>query len=292
LKRIHALILTNGSHKNLLLSTKLITLACFETPTMDYARKLFDLMPERDLFLWNTMIRGYVDLGPCQEAIVLYRDMHRIGLLPDSYTFPSVVRSCAVLSALMEGREVHCNIIKNGFDLDVFVHSLITMYSQSRGGFNSELVFGYVQNGFFEKGLGIFSEMIALGTQPNAITLVSILPACVGLEFLNLGKLVHGCAVKLGVYSDISLINTLITLYGEYGIVDTARSLFDQMPVQSLTNADRYAIKLFRRMLIEKVEFDYVTMVSVTSAYANLHYKKREYKTRKLLRRHVPRRKK
>ncbi|KAL7193986.1 hypothetical protein ACSBR2_025597 [Camellia fascicularis] len=72
LKRIHALILTNGSHKNLLLSTKLITLARYVAPTMDYARKLFDLMPERDLFLWNTMIRGYADLGRCQEAIVLY----------------------------------------------------------------------------------------------------------------------------------------------------------------------------------------------------------------------------
>ncbi|GMP36798.1 hypothetical protein CsSME_00008806 [Camellia sinensis var. sinensis] len=66
--------------------------------------------------------------------------MHRIGLLPDNYTFPSVVRSCVVLSALMEGREVHCSIIKNGFDLDVFVHSLITMYSQSGRGSNSELV--------------------------------------------------------------------------------------------------------------------------------------------------------
>ncbi|CAL5328635.1 unnamed protein product [Camellia sinensis] len=258
------------------------------TKTSSYPRNsspylaLFDdLMPERDLFLWNTMIRGYADLGPCQEAIVLYRDMHRIGLLPDSYTFPSVVRSCAVLSALMEGREfINYNVLAEW------------------GDFNSELVFGemvvrnivswtaliagYVQNGFFEKGLGIFREMVALGTQPNAITLVNILPACAGLEFLNMGKLVHGCAVKLGVDSDISLINTLIALYGKCGIVDTARSLFDQMPVRSLvswnamiaayeqTNVDRYAIKLFRRMLIEKVEFDYITMVSVISACANL----------------------
>ncbi|CAL5376763.1 unnamed protein product [Camellia sinensis] len=281
LKRIHALIITNGSHKNLLLSTKLITLARYVVPTMDYACKLFDLMPERDLFLWNTMIRGYADLGPCQEAIVLYRVMHLIGLLPDSYTFPSVVRSCAVLSALMEGREVHCNIIKNGFDLDVFVQSsLITMYSQSGEIFNSELIFGemvvrnivswtaliagYVQNGFFEKGLGVFREMVALGTQPNAITLVSILPACAGLEFLNLGKLVHGCAVKLGVDSDISLINTLIALYGNLVSWNAMIAAYGQ------TNADWFAIKLFRRMLIEKVEFDYITMVSVISACANL----------------------
>ncbi|KAI5337281.1 hypothetical protein L3X38_016552 [Prunus dulcis] len=63
---------------------------------MDYARKLFDTMPKRDAFLWNTLIRGYADRGPCHEAIVLYRNMHHSGLSPDNYTFPFVVRSCTV----------------------------------------------------------------------------------------------------------------------------------------------------------------------------------------------------
>ncbi|KAK9277500.1 hypothetical protein L1049_007044 [Liquidambar formosana] len=299
LKRIHALVLTNGSHQNLPLSTKLIALACTLGPTMDYARNMFDVIPKRDVFLWNTLIRGYADLGPCQEAIVLYKDMHRTGLLPDNYTFPIVVRSCAVVSALKEGKEVHCNIIKNGFDSDVFVQSsLVTMYSHTGETLNSEVVFGemgarnivswtamiagYVQNGFFEKGLNIFREMLASGTQPNAITLVSILPACAGLEFLNLGKLIHGYGVKLGVDLNVSLMNTLIALYGKCGNVEVARSLFDGMVVRSLVswnamiaayeqnNAGGDAIKLFRRMQTEKVEFDYITMVSVISACASL----------------------
>ncbi|XP_052198547.1 pentatricopeptide repeat-containing protein At3g12770-like [Diospyros lotus] len=120
LERIHALILVNGSHRNLLLSTKLITLASSLSPSMDYARKLFDLLPDRDVFVWNTVIRGYANLGPCEDAIDLFRDMHQAGMLPDSYTFPAVVRSCAVLAALREGRQVHCNVVKTGFNLDVF----------------------------------------------------------------------------------------------------------------------------------------------------------------------------
>lgn len=124
--------------------------------------------------------------------------------------------------------------------------------------------------------------MVALGTQPNAVTLVSILPACAGLEFLNLRRLIHGYAVKLGVDTDISLTNTLIALYGKCGNVDTAKSLFDRMPVRSLVswnamiatykqnNAGGKSIQLFHRMEMEKLEFDYVTMVSVISACANL----------------------
>ena len=94
--------------------------------------------------------------------------MHRIGLLRDSCTFPSVVRSCVVFSALREGREVYCNIIKNGFDLDVIEQSsLVTMYSQCGETLNSELVFGemVVRNidcglcakRFVQKGVGSFS---------------------------------------------------------------------------------------------------------------------------------------
>lgn len=299
LKRVHALILTNGLHRNLLVSTKIVALASTLASTMGYARKLFDRMNERDVFLWNTLIRGYADLGPCQEAIALYRTMHHTGLLPDNYTFPFVVRSCGVLSALTEGKEVHCNIIKNGFDSDVFVQSsLISMYAQSGETSNSEIVFGemvgrnivswtamtagYVQNGLFKEGLGVFREMVASGTQPNAVTLVSILPACAGLEYWGLGKLIHSHGIKVGVDSDISLMNALIAFYGKCGNVDTARSLFDRMVVRNLVswnamiaayeqnNVGRNAIKLFRRMLNERVEYDHITMVSVITASASL----------------------
>ncbi|GFS33769.1 tetratricopeptide repeat (TPR)-like superfamily protein [Actinidia rufa] len=218
LEQIHALILTNGSHRNLLLSTKLITLACSLAPTMDYARKMFDEMPHRDVFLWNTLIRGYADLGPCQEAIVLYRDMQFSG------------------------------------------HNVLA------------------ERGDFEFRTSFWRD----DSEEHSFLDGNDCRACAGLEFLNLGKLIHGYALKLGVDSDISLTNTLIALYGKSGNVDTARSLFDRMAVRSLVSwnsmiaayeqnkAGGTAIKLFRRMQIQKFEFDYITMVSVISACANL----------------------
>lgn len=267
---------------------------------MGYARKLFDRMPEPDVFAWNILIRGYADLGPCTEALVLYRDMHRARLLPDNYTFTFVLRSSAVLSALREGKEAHCNIIKNGLDSDVFVQSsLLSMYAQCGETSSMEIVFyemgvrnivswtavvaGYVQNGFCEQGLRAFKDMVASGTQPNAVTLVSILPACASLKFFNLGKLIHSYGFKLGVDSNISVGNALIALYGKGGHLDVARSMFDRtvgtrnlvswnamIAAYEQNNAGSDAIKLFRRMQCEKVEYDYVTLVSVISACANL----------------------
>ncbi|KAK4337982.1 hypothetical protein RND71_042469 [Anisodus tanguticus] len=299
LKRLHAVFLTSGYHADLPVCTKLISLACSLSSTMDYAQKLFDQMPQRDVFAWNTLIRGYSNLGPCREAIILYKDMHFRGFSPDNFTFPFVLRSCSVLSALREGREVHCNIIKHGFENDVFVQSsLITLYAQSGETLDSELVFGqmrvrnivswtamiagYVQNGIPENGLGIFAKMVNSGTLPNAITLVSVLPACARLECLDLGMLIHGYSIKLGVETDVSLVNALIAFYGKCGLIDVAWSLFDQMKEHSVVSwnaviaayeqndAGFATLKLFHRMLDQGVEFDYITVVTVISACARL----------------------
>ncbi|KAL4563753.1 hypothetical protein LXL04_027798 [Taraxacum kok-saghyz] len=299
LKQVHALILTNGSHKSLPVSTKLVNKAVSLSPTMDYARQVFDAMPHRDVFLWNTLIRGYSHLGPCKEAILTYRNMHRSGLSPDNFTFTSVIRSCTVLSALREGKQAHCNVIKNGFDIDVYIQSsLVTMYAQNDEQSDSEQAFddivtrnvvtwtamiaANVQNGYLIKGLKTFIEMVNSGTKPNVITLVSVLPSCASLQFLNMGMLVHGLGVKLGVDSYISLTNSLIALYGKCGNITISRALFDQMETRTLVswnamiatyeqnNHNESAIKLFHKMQEKNINFDGITMVSVISACGGL----------------------
>ncbi|CAN1804821.1 Putative pentatricopeptide repeat-containing protein At3g49142 [Linum perenne] len=139
------------------------------------------------------------------------------------------------------------------------------MYSQAGDIFSMEKVFskmgvrnivswtamvaGYVQNGLYEQGLFLFKEMICSKERPNAVTLASILPACASLEFLDVGKMIalfDGMVVK-----NLVSWNAMIAAYEQ-------------------NNAGRLAIKLFRRMLCERVEYDYITMVSVISACASL----------------------
>ncbi|XP_020099687.1 pentatricopeptide repeat-containing protein At3g12770-like [Ananas comosus] len=298
LKLLHARILTDGLSRRLSLTTKLLSLAALLSPTMRYARQLFDDSPHRDSFMYNTLIRGYTDVGPCDQVPLLYKTMHGIGLSPDCFTFPFVIRACAVLSAVREGKEAHCNAIKHGFDRNHFVQSgLVTMYSQSGEVPDSELVFGemgfknvvswtamiaaYAQNCLFGKASGLFRSMVASGTRPNEVTLVSFLPVLKGLEGLYSGESIHGFAIKLGLDSYVSMMNALIAMHGKCGSIEIARSLFDGMSVRSLVSWNTMvalyeqsgdgtrAIKLFRTMLTEKVKFNSVTLVSVLSACAS-----------------------
>ncbi|KAI3827136.1 hypothetical protein L1987_01206 [Smallanthus sonchifolius] len=144
------------------------------------------------------------------------------------------------------------------------------------------MIAAYVQNGFLVKGLKTFAEMVSSETKPNAATLVSVLLACASLEYLTFGMLIHGLGAKLGVDLYISLTNSLIALYGKCGNVEIARALFDQMEVRTLVswnamiasyeqnNAGEDAIQLFRKMQLENIDFDSVTMVSVISECAGL----------------------
>ncbi|KAF6146662.1 hypothetical protein GIB67_008948 [Kingdonia uniflora] len=47
------------------------------------ARRLFDGMDERDVILWNVMLKADMELGNEDEMYRLFSEFHRSGLLPD-----------------------------------------------------------------------------------------------------------------------------------------------------------------------------------------------------------------
>jgi pentatricopeptide repeat protein len=64
------------------------------------ARMVFDEMPSRNVFSWNTMITGFAISGFCSEALVVYNQMKQAETQPDNFTFPCVFKACAALGNL------------------------------------------------------------------------------------------------------------------------------------------------------------------------------------------------
>lgn len=238
-------------------------------------------------------------MGPCHMVPLLYKHMHCSSIRPDHYTFPSVIRSCAVVSALREGKMTHCNIIKYGFSLDCFVQtSLVTMYSQNGEVADSELAFlemreknvvswtamisAYSQNCFHEKALATFCEMVNSGVLPNEVSLVSVFPCLHGTGHLHLGEGLHAYAIKSDMVAYQTMANALLAMYAKCSKLKVAKYLFDKMPIRSLVSWNTMiamyeqsgqannAVKLFRQMLTEKLSFDCTTLVSVLSACSSL----------------------
>eukprot|EP01018_Ginkgo_biloba_P002781 Gb_22740 [translate_table: standard] len=260
------------------------------------ARRVFDQMPERDEFSWTVMIAAYSKHGFAEEALALFRQMQRTGMQPDQFIFASVLPACTSLSAV---KDVHEEIIRCGFQSDVFVGSaLVDMYAKcgsvrcARHAFDkmpqrdvvswNAIIAAYARDGFSEEALTLFYHMQRTGFQPNQFTFASVLPACANLAALEQGIEIHEEIIRSGFQSDVFVVNALIDVYAKCGSMDKAADLFDKLhqpDVVSWTamiagcvhNGDgEKALKLFRQMQFAGVKPNPKTFASVLPACANL----------------------
>lgn len=87
---------------NVLLLTA--TLAMYaKCGVMGTAKEIFDLMTERSVASWNSMIIGYGLHGYSEKALELFMEMEKNGPQPNETTFICILSSCAHGGLVLEG---------------------------------------------------------------------------------------------------------------------------------------------------------------------------------------------
>lgn len=128
--------------------------------------------------MYNSMIRGHVQLNSPIPAISCYFDMLIYGLGANNYTFPPLIKACTILvsSSKLTGSLVHAHVVKFGFCDDPFVVSaFIEFYSVVHDMGTARLLFdktpnkdvvmwtamidGYGKMGDVENARKLFEEM-------------------------------------------------------------------------------------------------------------------------------------
>ncbi|BFG27771.1 hypothetical protein CerSpe_140450 [Prunus speciosa] len=297
LQQVHGHIVVSGSHRSRALLTKLITLAC-EAGSIFYTRRLFLSVPKPDSFLFNSLIKASSKFGFPQHTVFFYHRMLGFRIAPSSYTFTSVIKSCADISALRLGRCVHSHVLVCGYGSDSFVQAaLVTFYSKSSDlgaarklfdkmpdrsvvAWNS-MISGYEQNGFSREAIEVFNQMRELGVEPDSTTFVSVLAACSQLGALGLGCSVHHNVINNGLHVNVALGTSLIIMYARCGNVSIAREIFDSMNERNViawtamisgyaTNGyGSQAVELFCQMRAHGPVPNTVTFVAVLAACAH-----------------------
>ncbi|KAM1484293.1 hypothetical protein TB2_035493 [Malus domestica] len=249
IKKLHAQITTGGFEQNPFVVAKLVGkyVECSES-SMEAARKVFDRLLERDVFVWNMVIQGYANVGPFVEALNVYDRMRLSGVPANRYTYPFVLKACGAMRDGKRGRIVHGHVVKCGLDSDLFVgNALIALYSKceeieiSRRVFDeipgkdsvswNSMISGYTANGNPHEALMLFHTMLQdhAASLPDHATLVCILPACVEASAIEVGFWIHSFIIKSSMKVDAVLGSALITMYANCGRVTTARVIFDQI---------------------------------------------------------------
>eukprot|EP01018_Ginkgo_biloba_P025502 Gb_26010 [translate_table: standard] len=248
-KQVHAYIIKVGFEFNVILINSMLDMYS-KCKNMDYARKLFDKIPERDVISWTAMAAGYAQNGHGEQALKLFSQMQCAAIKPDVIIFPIIISASASLAALEQGKQVHVYIVKNGTESNVFVSSaLVNMYAKCGIIKDADKVFekmdernvvswntmisGYAQNGYAKEAIQLFEQMIRTSMNPNYVTFIAVISAC-----CHAGLVDEGCCYFNSMINDHCIAPRadhyacMVDLLGRAGRLNEAEILIDNMPFE------------------------------------------------------------
>ncbi|KAG8378417.1 hypothetical protein BUALT_Bualt08G0135200 [Buddleja alternifolia] len=132
-KQIHAQIILTSSLFSAFLSARLISVYS-KLSLVNDAHKVFDTCPKSCYFsslFWNSMLRANVSYSRYDNAVELYLRMRELGVQPDGFGFPLIIRACAMRGDIELCKIVHCHVVQMGVSSNVHVgNELLGMYGE------------------------------------------------------------------------------------------------------------------------------------------------------------------
>ncbi|KAF9616367.1 hypothetical protein IFM89_029621 [Coptis chinensis] len=218
---------------------------------MEDARKAFDVLFEKNLISFNTIVDGYSKNLNSDEAFEIFHRIESTGVGVSAFTFASLLSGAASIGALSKGEQLHARLLKEGLDSDQCVgNALISMYSRC-GNIEAayqvfiemddrnviswtSMITGFAKHGYAGRALETFHEMRKAGIKPNEVTFVAIISACshVGLvsegwEHFNSMQKVHNIVPRMEHYA------CMVDLLGRSGLLKEALEFINSMPFKA-----------------------------------------------------------
>ncbi|XP_050215576.1 pentatricopeptide repeat-containing protein At1g08070, chloroplastic-like [Mercurialis annua] len=267
-----------------------------------YACSVAKLCHRNPVHLFNSLIQILSLSIPNSfpKIFTLYTQMLLIGLSPDSYTLPYLLKACTHSHAFSEALQLHAHAVKTGLFSSVFVkNTLLRVYAVCGRSITSvqkvfdlsphsdlvswtTLIQAYADLGYPSQAVDVFFRMTDWIADPKV--LVVVLSACSQLGDFELGMKVRDYMDQncIDVHSDVFLGNALVDMYFKCGQPELGCRLFREMPVKNVVSWNsvisglaqqgqfKEALDMFRRMQNVGLKPDAVTLVAVLNSCANL----------------------
>ncbi|KAM0025786.1 putative tetratricopeptide-like helical domain superfamily, DYW domain-containing protein [Helianthus debilis subsp. tardiflorus] len=297
-QKVHSKLFTVGLDLDLHVCNSLIIMYA-KVGCIEFAEKVFDEMPVRDLVSWNSMINGYILVNDGLRSLECVFEMQQHGIQPDRFTIVSALHASSLVCSLTKGKEIHALVIKSKLECNERVQtSLIDMYGKCGGLCYAErvlnmnscihvaawnaMIHGYALNGKPFESFSCFRKMQENGLKPDNISLINLLPSCSQIGSLFRSKTVHAYAIRVGFLPRIVLDTALIDMYGKCGEPRLAKLIFNQMHQRNLISYNtllsalgqngeyRDALKFFCDMWNDGFKPDAMTVSTILSVYSEV----------------------
>lgn len=309
-KKIHALVFKLELNLDIFVASALVN--CYlKFGLMEEAELLFNRLPAKDVVLWNSMVNGYAQISQFDKALMVFREMCRIGVNPSSFTVTGMLSVFAEMGDFQNGRAIHGLLVKFGYESSTAVcNALIDMYGKCKSVGDSSEIFEMIEKkdiyswnsmisaneqcGVYDATLRLFYKMFHAGIKPDLVTATSVLSACSNLAALMHGRQIHGyMIVNCHGIEDVLVDNAIMDMYAKCGSMADAHALFRTMKRKDVASWNimitgygmhgyaNEALEIFQKMVQSKFNPDMITFVGVLSAcsHAGLVRQGREFLT-------------
>ena len=212
-----------------------------------------------------------------------------------------VLRDSSEKGSIREAKAVHGLVLKSNFedkDLMVLFNHVAHVYSKCsefkaacrlfdemphRNVFSwTVMIVGSTEHGLFFDGFKFFCEMLNHGIFPDKFACSAIIQSCIGLDSLELGKMVHAQIVTRGFGTHIFVSTSLLNMYAKLGSMEDSFRMFNTMTehnqvswnamISGCTSNGLHleAFNLFVRMKSGACTPNMYTIVSVSKAVGKL----------------------
>ncbi|KAF7017458.1 hypothetical protein CFC21_030900 [Triticum aestivum] len=300
-RQVHAQSMKSDTGSDLIVQNALVTMYS-KSGFVGDGFSLFTRMREKDLISWGSIIAGFAQQGCEMEALQIFREMIAEGLHhPNQFHLGSVFRACGVLDSLEYGEQIHSLSVKYRLDCNSYAGcSLSDMYARCKKLESARKVFYGIDapdlvswnsiinacsvEGLLSEAMVLFSDMRDSGLRPDGITVRGLLCACAGCDALQPGRLIHSYLFKVGLDGDVSVCNSLLSMYARCMDFSSAMDVFhetrdrDVVTWNSILTACvlhqhlEVVFELFNLLQRSVPSLDGISLNNVLSASAELGY--------------------
>ncbi|XP_024019300.1 pentatricopeptide repeat-containing protein At4g32430, mitochondrial [Morus notabilis] len=286
-RQIHGFAISSGFISHSIVSNSLMNMYS-KSGQLESALCVFASLCNPSIVAWNTILSGF---RKSEEAFDFALRMNLNGVKFDSVSYTTILAFCSDYEEFLFGIQLHCLVIKSGFNCEVFVgNALVSVYSRCENLLDARRVFdempnkdlvtwnamisGYTQDG--DHGLEaalFFLEMVRGRMELDHVSFTSAVSACGHEKNLELGKQIHGLVIKSGYGTHVSVCNVLISTYSKCEVIEDAKLVFREMIERNVVswtsmvsiNEDD-AMNLFHGMRLDGVYPNGVTFVGLIHA--------------------------
>ncbi|KAI4314182.1 hypothetical protein L6164_027117 [Bauhinia variegata] len=263
---------------------------------MGYAASIFSDIQSPNLFMCNTMMRGYSISDYPNQAFAIFNNLRSRGIVLDQFSFITILKACGRQLKIGIGQGIHGIAVRSGNRSFVNVkNSLLHFYcvcsriEDARKLFdespeeNDLVSWNTTMGGYLLASqplmvLGLFREMTGRGLKPSVATVLSLLSAASDVSNFVSGKSLHGHCLRIGFTSDLNVLTALIDIYAKTGHMNLAHRVFEGVDEKDVVlwncligkyarnGMVEEALALLQHMQLEGIKPNSCTMAGLLSA--------------------------